>query len=122
MVTAEEICLGAAANANDNVSAVNVVDNVAEVVFRESTNACGATSPGECTLERLKNLDIGASKGRPKNVTEGRRLVPIAEQKRTKKQIICSNCGSHEHNKATCTAPPKDTSAQKNKAPNKKQK
>jgi hypothetical protein len=48
-------------------------------------------------------------------------LVPIAERKRTTKQITCGNCGSHERNKATCSAPPKDTSAQKNKAPKKKQ-
>jgi hypothetical protein len=121
MFTAEEICLGVAANAEDNVSAVNVVDNVAQVVLGEGTNGGSATGPGECTLEKFKNPDIGASKGQPKNVTKGRRLVPIAEQKRTKKQITCSNCGSHEHNKATCTAPPKDRSAQKNKAPKKMQ-
>jgi hypothetical protein len=66
MVTAEEICLGATANADDNVSAVNVVDNVTHVVLGEGTNEGSATGPGECTLERLKNPDAGASKGRPK--------------------------------------------------------
>jgi hypothetical protein len=66
MVTAEEICLGAAANADDNVSVVNVVDNETHVVLGEGTNERSATGHGECTLERLKNPDVGASKGRPK--------------------------------------------------------
>jgi hypothetical protein len=66
MVTAEEICLGAAANADDNVSVVNVVDNETHVVLGEGTNERSATGHGECTLERLKNPDVGPSKGRPK--------------------------------------------------------
>jgi hypothetical protein len=81
MVTAEEICLGAAANADDNVSAVNVVDNVAHVVLGEGTNGGSATGPGECTLERLENPNIGVSKGRPKYVTKGRSRSQLQSRK-----------------------------------------
>jgi hypothetical protein len=56
----------------------------------------------------LRNPDVVPKKGRPKGTQKGRRLMPLGEVVRSKKQITCSNCGSHEHNKATCSLPPND--------------
>jgi hypothetical protein len=63
----------------------------------------------------LRNPDVVPKKGRPKGTQKGRRLMPLGEVVRSKKQITCSNCGSHEHNKATCSLPPNDVPFQKKK-------
>ncbi|CAN6293396.1 unnamed protein product [Urochloa humidicola] len=62
----------------------------------------------DISMDDLKNPDVVLRKGRPKNMQQSRRMVPIGEQVRTKQQITCSNCGGHDHNKATCTKPPSD--------------
>ncbi|KAG2606839.1 hypothetical protein PVAP13_4NG164244 [Panicum virgatum] len=64
----------------------------------------------------FKNPDVVPRKGRPKTMQKSRRLVPYGEIVRTKKQITCSTCGSHEHNRATCTKVPGEGGAVKKKA------
>lgn len=68
----------------------------------------------------LKNPDVVPRKGRPKNMQKSRRLIPYGEMVRTKKQITCSTCGSHDHNKATCSKLPAEGAAMKKKATAKK--
>jgi len=62
------------------------------------------TVSGCDALDSLKNPDVVPRKGRPKNIQKSRRLMPTGEHVRKKKQITCSICGSHDHNKATCSA------------------
>jgi hypothetical protein len=66
-------------------------------------------------METLKNPDIVLKRGRPRNVQKSRRMIPIAEIVRTKQKITCSNCGSHEHNRATCKNPIRDMPSTKRK-------
>ncbi|KAG2573443.1 hypothetical protein PVAP13_7KG252855 [Panicum virgatum] len=66
------------------------------------------------------NPDIVTRKGRPKNMQKSRRMVSYGEMVRTKKQITCSTCGSHEHNKATCSKQPGEGEAVKKKTTAKK--
>lgn len=64
-------------------------------------------------MDTLKNPDIVPRKGRPYNVQKSRQMIPLGEKVRTKKTITCSNCGSHEHNRATCPNPIKDAPSTK---------
>jgi hypothetical protein len=66
-------------------------------------------------METLKNLDVVPKRGRPRNIQKSKRMIPTAEIVRTKQKITCSNCGSHEHNKATCTNPIKEMPSTKRK-------
>jgi hypothetical protein len=59
-------------------------------------------------METLKNPDVVPKRGRPRNIQTSKRMIPTAEIVRIKQKITCSNCGSHEHNRATCTNPTKD--------------
>jgi len=74
---------------------------------------------GSSMLDSLKNPDVVPRKGKPKNVQKSRRFISIGESVRTKK-ITCSTCGSHQHNRATCTASQTDETVVKKRRCTKK--
>jgi hypothetical protein len=99
-----------------------VVNNiVSDVVSVENNSTINYVISGQVALQQMKNADVLATRGRPKNIKKAGGWCRLGSRKEQKKQIICSNCGSHEHNKATCTTPPKDPSSQRAKGAKKNQ-
>jgi hypothetical protein len=67
-------------------SAMVVKNIVSDVLSVENNSTINYVISGQVALQRMKNPDVLATKGSPKNITKSRRMVPIGEQKRTKKK------------------------------------
>lgn len=99
-----------------------VVNNiVSDVVSVENNSTINYVISGQVALQQMKTLMCWQLKEDQKTLQKAGGWCRLGSRKEQKKQIICSNCGSHEHNKATCTTPPKDPSSQRAKGAKKNQ-